>query len=99
MTTSTQGPAQAVSSSRGTVPLPDGAIVRLGRWVLAHRRLILVLWAVAFVAGAYGASPVSGRLKVDFPLPGKPGYETATEAKQLYGTGGASRPAVAVVTV
>ena len=99
MTTSTQGPAQAVSSSRGTDPLPDGAIVRLGRWVLAHRRLILVLWAVAFVAGAYGASHVSKRLKVDFSLPGQPGYETAKKIKHLYGNGGDSRSSVVVVTV
>jgi RND superfamily putative drug exporter len=79
--------------------MPDGTIVRLARWVLVHRRLILVLWAAAFIAGAYGASHVSKRLKVDFSLPGQPGYETAKKVTHLYGNGGDSRSSVVVVTV
>ncbi|HEY4427148.1 MAG TPA: MMPL family transporter [Solirubrobacteraceae bacterium] len=87
------------SSPRGTEPLPDGTIVRLGRWVLAHRRLVITLWAVAFIAGGYGASHVSKRLSFDFSLPGQPGYETAKKVSHLYGNGGDSPSSVVVVTV
>ncbi len=78
---------------------PAGAIARLARWVLAHRRLVIVLWAIAFLAGGMGASNVSKRLSFNFALPGQPGYETAKQIGRVYGNGGESPPSVIVVTV
>ncbi len=74
-------------------------IVRLARFVLAHRRVVMVGWLVVFLAGAVGASHVSKRLAIDFSLPGQPGYETAQKIDRLYGNGGFALPAIAVVTV
>ncbi len=74
-------------------------IVRLARFVLAHRRLVIVGWLVVLAAGAAGASHVSGRLQLDFSLPGQPGYETAQKIVRTYGNGGIIPPAIAVVTV
>jgi RND superfamily putative drug exporter len=74
-------------------------IVRLARFVLAHRRVVMVGWLVVFLAGAVGASHVSKRLALDFSLPGQPGYETAQKIDRLYGNGGFAVPAIAVVTV
>jgi putative drug exporter of the RND superfamily len=75
------------------------AIARLARFVLAHRRLVIAGWLVVLVAGAAGASHVSGRLQLDFSLPGQPGYETAQKIVRTYGNGGIIPPAIAVVTV
>ena len=60
-------------------PIPDGTITRLSRWVLAHRRLVIAVWLVVFIAGAAGAGSVSKRLSLNFSLPGQPGYETAKQ--------------------
>jgi RND superfamily putative drug exporter len=81
-------------------PVPQtGAPVRLARFVLAHRRLVVVLWLLLLPAGIYGASQVSNRLKVDFSLPGQPGYETAKKITHLYGNGGDTDPTVVLVTL
>src|SRR5215831_5360343 len=88
--------------SEDALPAPapqTGAIVRLARFVLAHRRLVIVLWLLLLPAGIYGASHVSNRLKVDFSLPGQPGYETAKKITHLYGNGGDTDPTVVLVTL
>ncbi len=82
-----------------TDQIPNGALVALARWVLTHRRRVVVVWALLFLAGALGASHVSKRLTFDFSLPGQPGYETARKIDRLYGNGGENPSAVLVVTV
>jgi RND superfamily putative drug exporter len=81
-----------------TIPAREVALARLARWVLAHRRRVIVVWALLFVAGALGAGHVSKRLTFDFSLPGQPGYETARRIERLYGNGAENPPAVVVVT-
>ncbi len=76
----------------------SGAIPRLGRAVLRHRRRVMLIWLVIFVAGLAGAGSVSNRLKVDFSLPGQPGYETAKKVQQIYGSGIGQPPTILVVT-
>ena len=83
----------------GPKPVPDTAITRLARFVVGHRRLVMVVWLLLFPAGIYGASHVSNRLSLDFSLPGQPGYETAKQITHLYGNGGDSPPSVVVVTL
>ena len=75
------------------------ATARLARFVLGHRRLVVVLWLLLLPAGIYGASHVSSRLKTDFSLPGQPGYETAQKITHLYGNGGDTDPTVVLVTL
>jgi RND superfamily putative drug exporter len=67
--------------------------------VLAHRRLVVLAWILLLPAGIYGASHVSNRLKVDFSLPGQPGYETAQKITHLYGNGGETDPTIVLVTL
>jgi RND superfamily putative drug exporter len=76
-----------------------GAAARLARFVLAHRRLVLLFWLLLLPFGIYGASHVSDRLKLDFSLPGQPGYQTAQKITHLYGNGGDTNPAIVVVTL
>jgi RND superfamily putative drug exporter len=79
-------------------PIPGGAIPRLARWVLAHRRIVIAIWIIAFLVGGMGAGSVSKRLSFDFALPGQPGYETAKQIARSYGNGGESPSSVIVVT-
>ncbi|HEU0250073.1 MAG TPA: MMPL family transporter [Solirubrobacteraceae bacterium] len=79
-------------------PIPDGTIARLAGWVLAHRRIVIAFWIVAFLAGGMGAGSVSKRLSFNFALPGQPGYETAKRIAHEYGNGGESPSSVIVVT-
>jgi RND superfamily putative drug exporter len=81
-------------------PVPQsGATARLARFVLAHRRLVVVFWLLLLPAGIYGASQVSNRLKFDFSLPGQPGYETAQKITHLYGNGGEVDPTIVLLTL
>jgi putative drug exporter of the RND superfamily len=83
----------------GRGPIPENTITRLARWVLDHRRAVIVFWLVALVAGGVGASKVSSRLSFDFSLPGQPGYETAAKVDRLYGNGGNGPTSVVVVSL
>jgi RND superfamily putative drug exporter len=80
-------------------PVQNSWITSLTRWVLAHRRVVIVGWVLVFLAGGIGASHVSKRLSFDFSLPGQPGYETAKQITRLYGNGGNNPSSVLVVTV
>ena len=51
-----------------------GVMGRLARFVLRHRRAVMLAWLAIFVAGVVGSGQLSNRLKVDFSLPGQPGY-------------------------
>ncbi|HVU71330.1 MAG TPA: MMPL family transporter [Mycobacteriales bacterium] len=60
---------------------------RFARWVLRHRRSVVAFWVLVFLFGAgYAAGHTSKRLKVDFALPGQPGYETQKQIADIYGT-------------
>jgi RND superfamily putative drug exporter len=76
----------------------SGALARLARFVLRHRKGIVALWLVLLVAGVAGAGRVSQRLTFDFALPGEPGYETAKQIERIYGNGGNQAPSILVVT-
>jgi putative drug exporter of the RND superfamily len=72
----------------------------LTRWVLAHKRVVVVLWVGLAVAGAIAAGPASRALDPEFSVPDKEGWETNVAIAQRYGgTGGRSTPLLPVVTV
>jgi RND superfamily putative drug exporter len=72
----------------------------LTRWVLAHKRVVVVLWVALAVAGAIAAGPASRALDPEFSVPDKEGWETNVAIAQRYGgTGGRSTPLLPVVTV
>src|SRR5262245_31915331 len=72
---------------------------RLGEFVLHHRRLVMVFWALVFVAGAALSSKTTDNLTVDFSLPGQPGSETAAAIDAALGNGGNTSPYVVTVTM
>jgi putative drug exporter of the RND superfamily len=58
-----------------------------------------MLWLVAAVAGAVSASSATRALSQRSSLPGKSGFETNQLIQRLYGSGGATPPYVAALTV
>jgi putative drug exporter of the RND superfamily len=72
----------------------------LTRWVLAHKRIVVVLWLLLTVAGAAAAGPASRALDPKFSVPGREGWETNVKILQQYrGTGGDGAPLIPVVTL
>src|SRR3954454_12839871 len=72
----------------------------LTRWVLAHKRTVVLAWLLLSVAGFAAAGPASRALEPEFSVPGKEGWETNEAIVKRYGgTGGNSAPLVPVVTV
>src|SRR3954469_17303836 len=70
------------------------------RWVLAHRRAVVVFWTVVTLVGIVSAGPASDGLKQKFSVPGQEGWQTNQRIVQLYGgTGGNAAPLVPVVVL
>jgi RND superfamily putative drug exporter len=65
----------------------------LTRWVLAHKRIVVVAWLLLTVAGIAAAGPASKALDQRFSVPGKEGWETNVAIAERYaGTGGDTAP-------
>jgi RND superfamily putative drug exporter len=72
----------------------------LTRWVLAHKRTVVVAWIVLTIAGIAAAGPASDALEPEFSVPDKEGWETNVAIAERYqGTGGDTAPLVPVVTL
>jgi putative drug exporter of the RND superfamily len=72
----------------------------LTRWVLAHKRAVVVMWLVLTIAGITAAGPASDALESEFSVPGKEGWETNVAVAERYrGTGGDAAPLVPVITL
>jgi RND superfamily putative drug exporter len=72
----------------------------LTRWVLAHKRIVVVSWIVLTIAGMAAAGPASEALDQEFSVPNEEGWETNVQIAQKYGgTGGDSAPLLPVVTL
>jgi RND superfamily putative drug exporter len=72
----------------------------LTRWVLAHKRLVVVFWVLMTLVGIASAGPATKALTQKFSVPGKEGWETNQRiAHEFNGTGGNSAPLIPVVTL
>jgi putative drug exporter of the RND superfamily len=72
----------------------------LTRWVLAHKRIVVVTWLVLTIAGVAAAGPATDALEPEFSVPDKEGWETNVAIAERYrGTGGDSAPLIPVVTL
>src|SRR3954453_17675856 len=89
-----------------TTPTPDQPVDRTGRWlasltrwVLAHKRLVAVGWIALTLFGFYGAAKVTGALTEDFTMPDSASTVTNERIVSRFGSGGATPPLVADVTL
>ena len=72
----------------------------LTRWVLAHKKTVVISWIVLTVAGIMAAGPASKALDQKFSVPNKEGWETNEAIAAKYnGTGGDTSPLLPVVTL
>ncbi|HET9073274.1 MAG TPA: MMPL family transporter [Solirubrobacteraceae bacterium] len=71
----------------------------LTRWVLAHRRLVVISWLVLTLAGIATVGQATKSFSKTFGAPGREGYETNQRILAHFGAGGSSAPVLAVVTL
>ena len=72
----------------------------LTRWVLAHRRLVAVVWLLVTIVGMATSGAATKAMDQKFTVPGREGWETNVAiAKDYSGTGGNGSPLVTVVTL
>ena len=71
---------------------------RIAEFVLRHRKLVVLAWAVLFVVGAVSAGATSKRLVIDFSLPGQAGTEASNKIIHDFGNGGSTSPYLVSVT-
>jgi putative drug exporter of the RND superfamily len=72
----------------------------LTRWVLAHKKTVVLTWILLTIAGVAASGPASDALDPEFSVPNKEGWETNQTIAQHYrGTGGDTMPLVPVVTL
>jgi putative drug exporter of the RND superfamily len=71
----------------------------LTRFVLAHKRLVVISWIVLTLAGMAAAGPASEALDQKFSVPNKEGWETNQTINEDYFGTGDSAPLVPVVTL
>jgi RND superfamily putative drug exporter len=64
--------------------------------VLRHRRLIVSLWVLLALIGAWAASTINDHLSKSFDAPGRPAFEANKEIVKAYGNGGLISPFVLV---
>src|SRR3954453_9937437 len=70
------------------------------RYVLAHKKTVVIAWVVLTVAGVMAAGPASDALESEFSVPAKEGWETNVAITERYGgTGGDAAPLLPVVTL
>jgi putative drug exporter of the RND superfamily len=72
----------------------------LTRWVLAHKRIVVLFWVAVTLVGVASAGSATKALKQKFSVPGKEGWVTNQQiARDFHGTGGNSAPLLPVVTL
>jgi putative drug exporter of the RND superfamily len=72
----------------------------LTRWVLAHKRIVVVFWVLLTLIGVASAGSATKALKQKFSVPGKEGWVTNEQiARDFHGTGGNNSPLLPVVTL
>jgi len=73
---------------------------KLTRWVLAHKRLVVVFWVALTLVGMASAGSASKSLKQKLSVPGTEGWTTNQRIERAFkGTGGNGAPLLAVVTL
>ena len=72
----------------------------LTRWVLAHKRIVVIFWVLITLVGMASAGSATKALKQKFSVPGREGWLTNQQIQRgFHGTGGEHAPLLPVVTL
>jgi RND superfamily putative drug exporter len=71
----------------------------LTRWVLAHKKTVVISWLVLTIAGIAAAGPASRALDQEFSVPKKEGWETNLAINEQYRGTGDVAPLIPVTTL
>jgi RND superfamily putative drug exporter len=75
-------------------------VSHITRWVLAHKRIVVLSWVVLTVVGIATVNKATQAMDQKFSVPGKEGWETNVAiSEHFHGTGGDVAPIVPVVTL
>jgi len=75
-------------------------MAQLTRWVLAHKRVVVVFWVALTLVGMASAGSASKALKQKLSVPGREGWVSNQQiARDFRGTGGNGAPLLPVVTL
>jgi RND superfamily putative drug exporter len=75
-------------------------LASLTRWVLAHKRTVVIGWIVLTFAGIAASGPATENLENEFSVPDKEGWETnQLIAANYQGTGGDTSPLMPVTVL
>jgi putative drug exporter of the RND superfamily len=73
---------------------------RLTRWVLGHRKLVVITWVVLTVVGIATVNNATKAMDQKFSVPNREGWETNSEIARIYNqTGADTAPLLPVVTL
>jgi RND superfamily putative drug exporter len=76
----------------------SSALAQLARFVMRHRRLVVGVWIVLTIFGAFAAGQVSKRWLEQFSIPGFSAYEANQRTLHTFGSG-EQAPNIAVIRV
>ena len=74
-------------------------LVRLTRFSLRHRKLVVLFWLGLTAAGVFASGKAFNAFSDQYSVPGREGYETNAAITRSFGNGGNSAPIVAVVAL
>jgi putative drug exporter of the RND superfamily len=74
-------------------------VAALTRWVLAHKRTVVLSWLVLMIVGIAVAGPATDALAPGYSVPGKEGWETNEAIAARYGDTGRGTPPLVPVVV
>jgi putative drug exporter of the RND superfamily len=69
------------------------------RWVLAHKRLVVIFWLSVTLVGIASVSTAIKGFSTTFSVPGREGYETNQAIARIYHQGGRNAPLLGVVAL
>ena len=69
------------------------------RWVLAHKRIVVIFWAAFAVIGLGTSQKATSALSQHFDLPGYEGFDTNSAIVHTYGNGGQLAPLIPVISL
>jgi putative drug exporter of the RND superfamily len=75
------------------------AMAPVTRFVLAHKRLVVLFWLAVTIAGMAFAGRATDALRSGFSVPNREGSQTNAAIRATYGGGGNDTPLVPVVTL